>query len=114
MKLQCLKCGCVIDYKDYTDLYRIESHHVHPKFMDNPDGNGRQITLCRDCHIINLHIKIRIVIKKYSNNLKVNDDVWLWKFVPYWNKEECINEVIQFTENWLKEENGDTKTITRF
>ena len=48
--MKCLKCGIIIEPEEFTDLHRIEGHHLHPSFMDNPSGSGTIINLCRDCH----------------------------------------------------------------
>jgi len=59
-----------------------QSHHIHPKFMDNQKGLGKQYILETKEHMI-LHLKIPAII---------------WKFVPKHLKQECINEVIRFSE----------------
>lgn len=28
----------------------IDQHHVHPKFMDNKNGIGIKLNLCKSCH----------------------------------------------------------------
>ena len=28
----------------------IDEHHIHPRFADNKQGNGRKIALCHSCH----------------------------------------------------------------
>ena len=102
--MKCLKCGCNIEPEDFTDLYRIEEHHVHPSFMDNPNGEGRKINLCRYCHIEVLHPLIFDIIKKHSNLLtnKNKSWYWVWKYhVLKSNREKCIEEVIKFTEKWV-------------
>ena len=99
----CLKCGAIITREEFTDLYRIEGHHVHPKFMDNPRGLGRIINLCRDCHIVKLHPLVFEVIKKNSNLLKATNKGWWWVYKYHvLNKEKCIKEVVEATEEWLK------------
>jgi len=106
--MKCSKCSLEIMPKEYTDLYRIENHHLHPSFMDNPKGLGELIPLCRDCHILKLHPLITEIIIKYSNllNRKNKNYSWIWKYhVSHTNKEKCIKEVIKFTSNWIKEEN---------
>lgn len=64
----------------------IEKHHIHPKFMDNPKGNGMIISLKRKNHII-LHLKIPTII---------------WKYVPKNSKKRCISEIIDFSKNEIK------------
>jgi hypothetical protein len=106
----CSKCGIVIEIKEYTDLYRIEEHHLHPSFMDNPKGLGKRIPLCRDCHIEKLHPLIFEIIKKHSNLLcgRNQSAYWVWKYhVLGENKKKCLEEVITFTEGWL---NGNTNS----
>lgn len=113
--MECEKCGIEIEPYQYTDLFRIEEHHLHPSFMDNFKGLGIKISLCRDCHILKLHPLIFEIIKKYSNHLKKHSCKsweWVWKYVPGENKEKCINEVKEFTLNWVNKKDGNTKTNT--
>lgn len=120
--MKCSKRGCCVDIEpeDFTDLYRIEYHHVHPTFMDNPKGKGKLIPLCRDHHIEILHPLLLEIIRKHSNLLSRRNRGanWIWKYhVLGDNKQKCINEVIKFTLNWLeqpminskKEREGDAK-----
>ena len=110
--MKCQKCGIEIEPENYTDLIRIEGHHLHPKVLDNPQGLGEIIDLCRDCHIEELHPLILEIVKKYSYKLKHTNGIYSeWKFVFPKNRDKCINEVIEFTKTWLKE--NDTKTITQ-
>lgn len=103
----CEKCGLKIEQKYFTDLYRIEGHHLHPSFMDNPKGLGEIIYLCHDCHIKELHPSIFIIIKKYSNLLSNKNKSWHWVWnyhvLPI-NRSACIEEVKKFTLNWIKKE----------
>ena len=107
--MQCQKCGINIEQEDFTDLHRIEYHHLHPSFMDNPKGLGRTIPLCRHCHIVRLHPMIFDIIRKHSNLFcnKNKSWHWVWNYhVAPINRQECINEVINFTERWLGEANN--------
>jgi len=49
--MKCTKCDFDFDEKE------IQEHHVHPRFMDNENGNGMKVNLCKRCHDI-LHLKI--------------------------------------------------------
>ena len=66
----------------------IEEHHLHPRFMDNKKGVGKKIYLCKKCHNI-LHLKIPVII---------------WKFISEDKKIDCMQEVMKFTLNKLKED----------
>lgn len=61
-----------------------EEHHVHPKFMDNPKGDGITITLCKDCHTI-LH---RNIIPTF-----------LFKHIEDKNKAIC--DLKSYTFKWI-------------
>jgi len=71
-----------------------DEHHIHPKFMNNPRGDGKKILLCEKHHDI-LHKKIPSVIWWY-----VQDGT---KFVAWKTKFDCTKAVIKFTEKWLEE-----------
>jgi len=64
--------------KDFEEK-EIDEHHIHPRFMDNKDGKGMKLYLCKKCHHI-LHLTIPKV---------------MWKYVD--DKNSCINAVISFT-----------------
>jgi len=53
-----------------------ESHHIHPRFMDNPKGDGQQFYIEKTKHAI-LHGLIM---------------TWLWEEVE--NKERAIKNII--------------------
>lgn len=72
----CSKCN-----DDFPE-HQIDCHHKHPKFMDNKKGDGPQINLCKKCHHI-LHNKIPAII---------------WKYIREDKKEDCIKEVIRYTD----------------
>lgn len=84
----CKFCGLEFDER------LIQEHHLHPRFMDNPKGEGIKIGLCEKCHNI-LHLKISAVI---------------WKFVPQDKKTSCLLAVQDLTKRGMKY--GDTKTTT--
>lgn len=60
----------------------IELHHIHPRFMDNPKGNGMKFNLCKKCHSI-LHLQIPKII---------------WNKIPEDIKPSIIHDVISFTK----------------
>lgn len=59
----------------------IQEHHIHPRFMDNKNGEGMKIQLCEKCHNI-LHLKISAIVYLFVDN-----------------KQECIEAVKKFTLN---------------
>ena len=65
----------------------IQEHHIHPRFMDNPKGDGMQFGICKKCHDIT-HGQIAKIV---------------WSFVSEEKKEECIDAVKNFA---LKKRNG--------
>ena len=79
--MKCDRCK-----KDFCE-HNIQEHHIHPKFMDNPKGDGKKFYLCEKCHNI-LHLIIPSII---------------WKYVVLKReKERCINEVLGFTKRWCR------------
>lgn len=83
-----MKCShCQNDFEENL----IEEHHLVPRFMDNPKGNGMKMYLCEKCHTI-LHLMIPKII---------------WQFVD--EKNDCINSVVKFTLNYCNK-NGNTAT----
>jgi hypothetical protein len=77
--MQCDKCKRDFEEKE------IHEHHIHPRFMDNPRGDGKKIYLCERCHNI-LHNMIPSI---------------LYKFIL--DKQRSIWEVINFTERWIND-----------
>ena len=78
--MKCSKC------KNDFEERKIQSHHKHPKFMDNPKGIGLQINMCEKCHNI-LHKIIPAII---------------WRFVPEDKKQKCLEAVIKYTDSVTK------------
>jgi hypothetical protein len=113
MEGECQHCHHYFKIKAIPNItyHGIDSHHLHPKLLNNPKGLGQQIDLCRKCHIEILHPLLLEIVRKYSNRKTGNSLQWLWLYVPYENKEKCIEEVKSFTLNWL-EKDDDTKTTT--
>lgn len=88
--MKCDRCG-----NEFEDS-KIHEHHIHPRFMDNKNGIGKKMYLCEKCHNI-LHLLIPNVV---------------WKYIPAEKKQDCINEVKQFSLEYGKRgESGNTKTI---
>ncbi len=75
--MKCTKCDFDFDEKE------IQEHHVHPRFMDNENGNGMKCYLCKKCHNI-LHFTIPAII---------------WRSVPENIKDEIIKSVIKYTKD---------------
>ena len=76
--MRCFKCGSEIS---------VEEHHLHPKFMDNPNGEGIKIDLCNKCHKI-LHTNIIPVI--LFNHIE--------------DKASAISDLKRFTYKWIGEQ----------
>ena len=74
----CKHCGLDLSEKE------IQEHHLHPRFMDNPKGDGMKIPLCIKDHNI-IHLLISSMI---------------WKYVPENRKIDCIKDVINFTKKY--------------
>jgi hypothetical protein len=64
-----------------------DEHHIHPKFMDNPKGLGKKYHIAEKEHI-KLHLIIPWII---------------WKYIPENEKQKCIDEVINFSEQYINE-----------
>jgi 5-methylcytosine-specific restriction endonuclease McrA len=78
--MKCQICGNEFEEK------KIQRHHLHPRFMDNKNGNGKKIYLCEKCHNI-LHLTIPAV---------------LWTFIRKEDKNNAINVIKLFTEVKIK------------
>jgi hypothetical protein len=70
----------------------IEEHHIHPKFMDNPEGLGQKYGIGQREHRI-LH------------NMIMN---WIWESIRQEDKEKIIEDVISKSKEFIGVEN-DTK-----
>jgi len=74
----------------------VEEYHIHPRFMNNPTGDGLKAWVCKSCHdIINQTI--------IPNILWLHIQDYGYNFVSYKNKKMCIESVKRRTEQWLKE-----------
>ena len=62
-----------------------ESHHIHPRFMDNPKGDGQQFYIEKTKHSI-LH---GLIMK------------WLWAEICDEEKEEIIKVVIKKSKKFI-------------
>lgn len=84
----CTSCGCESLEELFEDciieeVVELESHHIHPKFMDNKEGKGQQFNIDKKKHEI-LHGKI------------MN---WLWEEVE--DKEKVISNIINKSKKFL-------------
>ena len=70
--------------KESFDESKIEEHHLHPRFMDNPKGNGMKIGFCPKCH----------------GTLHGQLIVYLWNYISEENKPKVIKRVIQHGKMW--------------
>ena len=75
--MKCSHCN-----EDFLEEYKIQLHHLHPRFMDNKKGGEMKINLCEKCHNI-LHLKIPAI---------------------YWNilTEEQKKKAIELIKNYSK------------
>ena len=115
MKIECKKCRQLFSstcWESGVTYHGIDGHHLHPKVLDNPKGLGEIIDLCRKCHLDKLHPLILDIVKKHSYRNGGKAINWIWKYVPSENILKCIEEVKQFTLNWLKDNDGDTNSKT--
>ena len=62
-----------------------ESHHIHPRFMDNPKGDGQQFYIEKTKHNI-LH---GLIMK------------WLWAEIPNNKKEKVIEKIIKKSKKFI-------------
>lgn len=76
--MKCDKC-----FKDFEER-EIQEHHRHPRFMDNPKGNGMKDYLCKGCHDF-LH---KLMLK------------WLWDSRDM-SKEKSIDYIKKRTQLWI-------------
>lgn len=91
----------------------IESHHVWPKYMDNPhgytwkEGLPNRYYLCFDCHK-KLHQEIIIpLLNKLIGTSKYNgSEHHLWKKVKQKDKPFIIEETISVTIKFVEGDNG--------
>lgn len=83
----------------------IDIHHNPPQFMVKESGKweGNLINLCRKCHR-ELHDNILDIMFKFSNLFKFKkSEYWTWLAIIGNERNKCIEEVKNFTEEWLKE-----------
>lgn len=76
--MKCRKCNQEFEEKD------IQQHHIHPRFMDNPNGTGKKLYLCKKCHDI-LH---QIIAK------------WIWEYIEIEDKTQIIDYVKRKSEEY--------------
>jgi len=88
--MKCDKCSSCVG---------IEEHHIHPRFMNNPDGKGKKIWLCKFCHGIIHQTLIPSILWSYIQDKGYNMSAWLCK-------EQCIEAVKRRTLTWLSEKDS--------
>lgn len=71
--------------EDVKKIMQMESHHIHPRFMDNKKGEGQQFLINKETHNI-LHGKI------------MN---WIWKEIPEDNKKDVIKNIINNSKKFI-------------
>lgn len=109
--LICKKCNHLFKHKweKGKTWEGIDEHHSPPEFMLD-EWKGKIIPLCRKHHR-NLHDRIIKIMFKHSNLFKPKkSEHWTWVAIMPNKRKECIEEVIKFTKEWLRD---DTKTITK-
>jgi len=62
-----------------------ESHHIHPRFMDNSKGDGQQFYIEKEKHNI-LH---GLIMK------------WLWVEIPNNKKVKVIKKIIKKSKKFI-------------
>ncbi len=100
--MKCEKClqDFNSEWKTGLTYEGIDVHHSPPTFMLNK-WEGILINLCRNCHQ-NIHIEISHIIFKHSTLLKPNkSEYWLWKHIIPINHGKVIEEVENYTQEWL-------------
>lgn len=85
--MRCDKCGSTTF---------IEEHHIHPRFMNNMDGVGKKIWLCRTCHQILHQNIIPTLIWAYVQDKGYN-------FSSFKCKPQCVEAIKRRTISWLQE-----------
>ncbi len=78
----CSKCGSTVD---------IESHHVHPAFMNNGIRSGQTVDLCKKCHYFIHQMIIPSIL-----------------FRNVHNKDKVIAEIKNITIEWINKETKKT------
>jgi hypothetical protein len=86
---KCKRCGSEIN---------IEGHHINCKFMNNPNGFGEVVDLCKD----NCHIPLHLIIQSI-----------LWKHIKEQDKYLVRKRIEEFTkyyvENYYKKDETSVK-----
>ena len=82
--MRCTSCELNFDEKD------IHEHHIHPRFMNNPRGDGKKRLLCKRCHDI-LHNTVQSI---------------LWRHLDDHTKEKAIYSVKVFSERFKNKRYG--------
>ena len=107
MTNHCEKCGGAFNNPQYKwekgkTYLGLDNHHNPPKFMMN-QWVGKEYFLCRKHHR-ELHDKILKIMIKHSTLMKPNkSEYWIWLYTPKENKEKCMKEVFEFTEEYVME-----------
>jgi len=93
----CPACDCEsleeIEDDFILEKEKLESHHIHPKFMNNPKGLGQQYCVTKTRHDI-LH---GLIMK------------WIWEEICDEEKQEIIKVVINKSKKFIGV-SDDTKT----
>lgn len=93
----------------------IHEHHVWCKYLDNPHGNSwkgniiSRVNLTEEQHK-RLHLEI---LNNYSRALKrYKHEEYIWKnFISELDKENIINEIVNFTLKFIKQEEKKDDSI---
>lgn len=85
--MKCEKCGSCVS---------VEEHHIHPRFMNNSQGDGKKLWLCRSCHQMIHQTIIPSILWIYIQDFG-------YGFVSWKHKTQCIEAVKRRTLLWLKE-----------
>ena len=85
--MKCDKC---------ESCFEVEEHHLHPRFMNNLNGTGIKVWLCRHCHQILHQNIIPSMLWSYVQDYGFNFQSWK-------NKKQCIEAVKRRTITWIQE-----------
>lgn len=91
----CPACDCEdleILENETCEFVEIHEHHLHPRFMDNKEGNGEKVRISKKRHHI-LHGKIM---------------GWLWKEIKKEDKENVIKKIIELSKLFVGDDNGNS------
>lgn len=107
--IKCKKCREEFNNNLLPQQMWLHGHHNPPIFMMEK-WRGEIIDLCAGCHR-KLHDEIIKILQKYSTQLKKRkSEYWTWNHIIPTQREKCVEEIIKFTNKWLRGENDSNTT----